>query len=266
MATKPGGAYIDNLPDSAEGSAYYDLPSTRDEYLAFHYPGDDPLAALLGPDTPPLDRRYPFGVRELVEARPDGAALDIGAACGRVTFDLARCHREAWGVDLSQTLVDAAREVQATGRARYRTVEEGALLREWDVNVETAANARFGVADALDLPFPDHAFCTVVALNLIDRVPDPARALEEAARVVAPGGTLLVGSPYTWLPGFTPKERWLGGFLRDGVAVHGADAVRAQLAPAFRFHREVRMPFFIPHHARSGQLGLAQIQIHVRES
>ena len=266
MATRPGGATIDSLPDSAEGKAYYDLPSTRDEYLAFHYPGDDPLAALLGSDTPPLGERYPFAVRGIVAARPEGAALDIGAACGRVTFDLARAHKEAWGVDLSRTLIDAARDVQETGRAPYRTVVEGSILRAWDVAVEAAPNARFGVADALDLPFPAGSFDTVVALNLIDRVPDPARALAEAARVTAPGGTLLVGSPYTWLDSFTPPERWLGGFLRDGVEVRGAATVRAHLEESFAFDREVRMPFFIPHHARSGQLGLAHIQIYERKS
>ncbi|MHC4135364.1 MAG: methyltransferase domain-containing protein [Planctomycetota bacterium] len=265
MSSKPGGAYIDNLPDSAEGKGYYELPSTRDEYLALHFPGDDPLADVLGPAVPPPEERYPFAVRRLWQASPRGEALDVGAACGRITFDLAADHAAAWGVDLSHTLVAAAREVQATGRARYRTVVEGDLSRAWDVAVQAAPNARFAVADALDLPFCDGHFATVVALNLVDRVPDPVRALDELGRVTAPGGTLLVGSPYTWLDSFTPRARWLGGFARDGAPVRGADAVRAHLAPAFTFVREDQLPFFIAHHARSGQLGLAHIQAFVRK-
>jgi len=265
MALKPGGAYIDNLPDGAEGKGYYELLSTRDEYLALHFPGDDPLADVLGAHAPPLEERYPFAVRRLWPASPRGEALDVGAACGRITFDLAADHAAAWGVDLSHSLVAAAREVQATGRARYRTAVEGDLSRAWDVAVKTAPNARFAVADALDLPFRDGRFATVVALNLVDRVPDPVRALDELARVTAPRGTLLVGSPYTWLDSFTPKRRWLGGFARDDVPIRGADAVRAHLAPAFDFVREAQLPFFIAHHARSGQLGLAHIQTFVRK-
>ncbi|MHC4550095.1 MAG: methyltransferase domain-containing protein [Planctomycetota bacterium] len=265
MAAKPGGAYIDNLPDSAVGQAYYDASATRDEYLAFHYPGEDFLAALLGPATPPCAERYPFAVHRFWRSRPQGRALDVGAACGRVTFDLARDHREVWGVDLSPTLITAAREVQASGCARYRTVVEGEIVRAWEVAVATTPNARFAVANALDLPFADGRFDTVVALNLVDRVPDPARALDEVARVTAPGGMLLVGSPYTWLDSHTPRERWLGGFVRDGVEVRGAAAVRAHLVDAFALVREVRLPFFISHHAGSGQLGLAWIQVFERK-
>jgi SAM-dependent methyltransferase len=241
---------------------YYDLDSTREQYLAFHYPDPraDPLEALLGPRAPSLSDRYPFAVAGLAPPRPEGRALDVGAACGRVTLDLAARHREAVGVDLSRPLLAAARQVAATGRARYLAVVEGDLREPRDVPVPGATGrARFARADALRLPFRDGAFSTVTALNLLDRVSDPAQALDEAARVTAPGGTLVVGSPYTWSEEWAPRERWLGG-VRGG----GAEAVRARLAPAFRLVREARLPFFIPHHARSGQLGLAHVQVFAR--
>jgi len=251
-----------------KGKAYYELDGTRNEYLAFHYPDParDPLDALLGPRTPSLKERFPYAVADLVPARPRGRALDVGAACGRVTFDLARTHREAVGIDLSHNLVAAAREVQATGRARYRTVVEGDLVQEHDVAVAAPPNARFAVADALRLPFASRTFATVVALNLVDRVPDPGRALDELGRVAAPGATLVVGSPFTWLSEWTPRAKWLGGFQREGQAVRGAETVRARLAPAFRVVRDVRMPFYIPHHARSGQLGTAHVLVFERTS
>ena len=236
--------------------SYYEQDSTRAEYLAFHYPGSDPLEPLLGSRTPPLAERYPFAVRTLWQPRPDALALDVGAACGRVVFDLARDHRFAVGIDLARALILAAQRVKHTGRARYRTVVEGRLTQEHDVAVETAGNAAFLIGDALALPFAGARFATVVALNLVDRVPDPGQALAELARMVAPGGTLLVGSPYTWLEEFTPFESWLGG--RDDV--RGFDTVRETLAPAFVLEEEARMPFFIPQHARLGQLGQAHIQ------
>ena len=228
----------------------YESEQARDEYLAFHYPGEDPLRALIGERAPPLAERYPFSVRALWDAAPAALALDVGCACGRVTFDLARDHRAAVGVDRSRALVGAAAAVRASGRARYTTLVSGDVRAAADVPVETAPNARFAIGDALALPFRDGAFATVVALNLIDRVPDPAQALREAARVTAPRGVLLVGSPYTWLEAFTPRARWLDG----------PEGVRAVLGAAFRCEREVGLPFFIPHHERSGQLAVSLVQ------
>ncbi|HEX5137059.1 MAG TPA: methyltransferase domain-containing protein [Planctomycetota bacterium] len=218
-------------PAGPAATPYYRSKATRDEYLAFHYPERDPLPDFLGPRSPPLSERYPFAVRNLW--KPARRALDIGCAVGRIASDLSRDHELAVGIDLSRELIEA-------GRGR------GA--------------ARFAVADALALPFPDGAFDTVVALNLIDRVPDPARALAEAARVTAPRGLLLVGSPYTWKEEFTPRARWLGR-IGDG----GAE-VRERLGRAFAREAETDLLFFIPHHPRSGQLGRAHIQAFRRQS
>jgi len=260
MAVNPGGAHLDDLPAAAAGSGYYELDATRDEYLAFHYPDGDPLEALLGARTPPIAERFPFAVRRLWEPRPDGRALDVGCATGRMTLELARDHAQAFGIDLSRGLIRGAAAVRGSGRARYRTVDEGALLVEHDVPVETPGRARFLVGDALRLPFPDAIFDTVVALNLVDRVPDPGRALDELGRATAPGGRLLVASPYTWLAAFTPRPRWLGGFQGPAGPVRGSDSVRRRLEGAFELLDERRLPFFIPHHARSGQLGVAHVQ------
>ncbi len=264
MVQKPGGGYIDDLPETAEGSGYYELDATRDEYLAFHYPDGDPLASLLGERTPPLEDRYPFGVRKLWHARPEGDALDVGGAVGRVTFDLARDHRHAYGFDFSKTLVRGAYDVARHGRAVYTTVIEGDLRARHDVAVATPPNVSFVVANALAIPFPEAHFATVVALNLVDRVPDPLRLLAELTRVTAPGGTLLVGSPFTWLATFTPRAKWLGGREEEGQPMRGAATLRAELAAAFEFKSECRVPFYIPHHDRSGQFGVSHVQHFVR--
>jgi len=241
--------------DVQEG--YYEQDRVLGEYLAFHYPDGDPMRALLGDATPALETRFPYVVRSFWEPRPDGLALDVGAACGRVTLDLARDHRHAIGLDLSKALMRGARDVAKTGAARYATVVEGDLIERHDVAVDAPANASFLVGDALQLPVPSDRFDTVVALNLIDRVPDPARALDELARVTALGGTLIVASPYTWLPQFTDRERWLGGFVRNSDEVRGIETVKEHFREGFTLLDERRLPFFIPHHARSGQLGVA---------
>lgn len=246
---------------AAQGSLEYETDEARELYLALHYPAADLLRPFLGAAAPPLSDRYPHCVRRLWEPAPGAVALDVGCACGAVALALARDHAAAIGLDRSRTLVRAAAEVARTGLARYRLPVEGEIAHAVEVPVETAANVRFLQGDALALPFRNGAFATVLALNLIDRVLDPARALNEAARVTAEGGILIVGSPYTWLPSYAPRERWLGGTIGpDGRERRGAEGVRAVLGPRFCLEREESRPFFIPHHARSGQLGLAHLQ------
>lgn len=52
----------------------------------------------------------------------------------------------------------------------------------------------------LDLPFPDQAFDVVIGADVICQVADSARAVRELARVVRPGGVVVVNVPaYRWL-------------------------------------------------------------------
>lgn len=61
-----------------------------------------------------------------------------------------------------------------------------------------ALGARGGVAirsDARALPFPDASFELVCLLDLIEHVADDGRIFAEVARVLAPGGVLLLSTP-----------------------------------------------------------------------
>lgn len=49
--------------------------------------------------------------------------------------------------------------------------------------------------DALRLPFVSGVFAAVLALEILEHLPDPLLALREARRVLAPGGLLLVTTP-----------------------------------------------------------------------
>jgi GT2 family glycosyltransferase/SAM-dependent methyltransferase len=54
---------------------------------------------------------------------------------------------------------------------------------------------RFLVADATDLPFPDASFDIVTFFDVLEHIPDDARAAAEALRVLRPGGFVLVTTP-----------------------------------------------------------------------
>ena len=40
--------------------------------------------------------------------------------------------------------------------------------------------------------------------------------LKEIGSRINKNGVLLIASPYTWLEEYTPKEKWLGGYKKDG--------------------------------------------------
>jgi SAM-dependent methyltransferase len=98
-----------------------------------------------------------------------GLTLEIGCGEGRVARELvARGHRVV-AFDSSPTLVRAAREADA--RAAYLT------------------------GDATALPFAGATFKTVVAYNSLQTMaalPDMARAVREAGRVLEPSGRLCL--------------------------------------------------------------------------
>lgn len=57
------------------------------------------------------------------------------------------------------------------------------------------AGAGLVCGDAMHLPFRDDVFETVVAAEIIEHVGNPQALMSEAARVLAPGGTLVVTTP-----------------------------------------------------------------------
>jgi len=53
------------------------------------------------------------------------------------------------------------------------------------------------VEDATQLPFPDGSFDLVTSLEVLEHLVDPAKAVREARRVLAPRGRLVVTVPNT---------------------------------------------------------------------
>jgi SAM-dependent methyltransferase len=93
---------------------------------------------------------------------PGRRTLDLGCGEGRLSRDLRRLGHVVTGVDLSPTMVAAAREA--------------------DPAIEVH------LADAADLPFEDGSFDLVVAFMSLQDVDRFEEAIAEAARVLEPNG------------------------------------------------------------------------------
>jgi ubiquinone/menaquinone biosynthesis C-methylase UbiE len=117
--------------------------------------------------------------RDLLPA-PGHATLDLGCGEGRFTRALAAAAHDITGVDISPELIELARASDPSGS--------------------------YLVADADSLPFDDRAFDLVVAFNLLSCVGDLPGAIDEVARVLAPGGRLCLSVVHPMYTGGRPED------------------------------------------------------------
>jgi phosphatidylethanolamine/phosphatidyl-N-methylethanolamine N-methyltransferase len=129
--------------------------------------------------------------------RVGGRILEVGVGTGISLPDYARTNRLV-GIDISAPMLRKAAD---------RVVEH-----KLD-NVDALA-----VMDAKHLAFPDDFFDVVVAQYVITAVPDPEATLDEFARVLKPGGEIILvnhigaetGLRRVFEQGFAPVARQLG--------------------------------------------------------
>lgn len=124
------------------------------------------------------DRRSRFNAR----AQEEGLAvlaleardrfLDVGCASGAAVRAAAARVRRAVGVDLAPAMIERAQAL-----------------------AEGLAGVEFLVGDAEALPFPARSFDALLCSSSFHHYPDPARALAELARVLAPSGRLALADP-----------------------------------------------------------------------
>jgi len=98
--------------------------------------------------------------------------LDVGFGQGRTAAVLVRAGHRVLGVDPSPTMVK-----QATSRNRGACRDGRATLRH---------------GDGITIPFPDDSADAAITAHTIYFMPDLAATIADIARVLRPGGTLVV--------------------------------------------------------------------------
>ncbi|MEW6583654.1 MAG: bifunctional demethylmenaquinone methyltransferase/2-methoxy-6-polyprenyl-1,4-benzoquinol methylase UbiE [Actinomycetota bacterium] len=120
-----------------------------------------------------LDRRWRALAADLSEARPGHRVLDSCTGTGNLALELASRvgpEGEVVALDFSEEMLRHAREKLDSARAPMQ----------------------FIAGDALALPFPDDAFDAATVAFGVRNLDDLDRGLAEMARVVRPGGRVVI--------------------------------------------------------------------------
>jgi SAM-dependent methyltransferase/uncharacterized protein YbaR (Trm112 family) len=136
-------------------------------------------------------------------------ALDMGCSTGRFTFELARRHQLAVGLDINFDLLRCALEIQRRGAVDYQRRIHGRCFQPAQARFNAPDNVVFMVADAMDPPFKGQAFDMVCGLNILDNVSVPLTLLGQMDALLRPDGRLVLGSPYDWNTANTDLAQWL---------------------------------------------------------
>jgi ubiquinone biosynthesis O-methyltransferase len=132
-------------------------------------------------------------ILELIGDVSGRKVLDVGCGDGELAVELWRRGAAVVGIDASTAMIDAA-----NGRAK-----------KW------SADIRFQVAVAEHLPFLVEQFDIVTAITILCFVGDAAPVFREIARVLRPGGRIVIGELGKWSSWAAGRRirAWLGSPL-----------------------------------------------------
>lgn len=197
-----------------------------------------------------------------------GNALDLGCATGRTTLELAKTFDKVTGLDFSARFIRIGTQLKETGKLNYIRQEEGKLstyqelkLSDYDLDA-SRDKVSFYQADACNLKSIFTNYDLIFAGNLIDRLYDPLKFLQDISNRLNENGILVLTSPYTWLEEFTEADKWVGGYRKDGEPFTTLDGLKEILDEKFELIDEPKdVPFVIRETARKYQHTIAQMTI-----
>lgn len=151
-------------------------------------------------------------LRQLLGPVKGLSVLDVGCGDGDLALDLHDAGARVTCIDNSSAMVKAARR-----RCKH-----------------AGAHIMIEQANARALPFPPASFDRVVTVTMLCFVDNALLAIREMARVLRPGGRLIVGDLNRWSLWAAQRRLrgWLGDELWRGVRFHSAGQIADLLRDA----------------------------------
>jgi uncharacterized protein YbaR (Trm112 family)/2-polyprenyl-3-methyl-5-hydroxy-6-metoxy-1,4-benzoquinol methylase len=206
--------------------------------------------------TPPPDGPGPrFGLAAIAErlaALPRvELAVELGASVGRIAGELARTAAHVVGVDLHFGALRRARKLLAGEPLAYNRRVVGRHYATATITPERAATAAITLicSNALDPPLVPGAYDRVVAINVLDSVTSPGQLLAVMDGLCAPGGELILASPFAWQSSVMADADRLGE--ADPAAAIAAMLESGAIGATYTLEDRADLPWALRRDARS---------------
>jgi SAM-dependent methyltransferase len=173
-------------------------------------------------------------------------AIEVGCGPGRFLFELApRCRAGVIGFDLRVGMLSLAQRLLERGTVSLPWRRDGRTFEPLAVSAPPACGGPIALVQGslFGSALAPRVHPLVAALSLIDIVRDPDAAVAALDALVAPGGLLLIATPYQWDAAVTPPDRWWR-------APEAHLCARLDALGYARLEEEAALPWAIPSHAR----------------
>lgn len=266
-----GFRVVQDISTAAKKGDKYDTDKTVNQYLLFHYGSDreqrdDELASRIEyPKVSDLVLRTVELVNQFAGEKKK--VLDLGCAVGRASFELARSFEQVIGLDYSDAFIHVAEALRCNRKLAYARWDTGNHSTELEASIDEAIDTdrvEFVQGDAsrlnaVPLLNSEHPHDAILLSNLLCRLSGPDQCLAQfvdSDRYIASGGVLVIASPNTWMPEFTPPENFL-----DGPDSAGTLQAISQKLPGFKLLHEEDLPFMIREHRRKYEYIVSQVSV-----
>ncbi|CAL1171010.1 unnamed protein product [Cladocopium goreaui] len=237
----------------------YETDTALNEYLHFHYGPKSSFLdkALLGRST-----MITSGFERVKEicfqhATSFHHALDVGCACGALSFALSERFQRVVGLDTSLSFVQACGTLQRRRAVPY--VLPGQQVR-CAASISTSVRPErcsFACMDATEFLQTGARFDLILACNVLCRLARPRQWLALLRDSLEAGGVVVLVTPYAWLEAWTPREEWLGDNSEESSRVLADIMTRNGFS---KLHHE-EIPFVLAQNDRIYELFISELTV-----
>jgi 5-histidylcysteine sulfoxide synthase/putative 4-mercaptohistidine N1-methyltranferase len=217
-------------------------------------------------------KKYPLQLLEILKTEikntKNKKLLDLNCNTGRLAFEASNIFKEVTAIDTSARFIQPAVEFQENGLLRYVIKDEGDLQTFKDVLLEDLkldndiSPVNFMQDDAMKLKKAYTEYDVILAFNLLEELQDPSLFLSNIHERLNTEGILIIGSTYEWIEAICPRNKWLGGFKKDGEPLRSFDKINELLSKEFNLIKE---PFDLKYtkrkSSRSFEVSISEMSI-----